>query len=39
MDNGKGDRPRKVEGQKYRDNYDKIFKKKPRKKRKVKKND
>lgn len=26
--NGKGDSPRRVDGDKYRDNYDKIFKKK-----------
>lgn len=24
--NGKGDKPRKVDGDKYRDNYDRIFK-------------
>jgi hypothetical protein len=28
MSAGKGDKPRKVDGEKYRSNYDRIFKKK-----------
>tara|TARA_R100001163_G_scaffold1295_1_gene1886 strand:+ start:679 stop:810 length:132 start_codon:yes stop_codon:yes gene_type:complete len=41
MSNGKGDRPRKVDGKKYRTNFVEIFKKfKPEKKiLKIKKNE
>ena len=31
MSAGKGDKPRKVDGEKYRSNYDRIFGKKPKK--------
>jgi len=31
MSAGKGDKPRKVDGEKYRSNYDRIFRKKVKK--------
>jgi hypothetical protein len=37
MSAGKGDKPRKVDGEKYRSNYDRIFRKKPKKVKKTEK--
>jgi hypothetical protein len=35
MSAGKGDSPRPVDGEKYRSNYDKIFKRDPQKSQKI----